>query len=64
MDQPELNSHHAMSYCDSNRTNLTTMGLWSNTYMDDVNQLIDFSICNRNPEDKKNPKRKIIYPSD
>lgn len=32
--------------------------------MDDINQLIDFSICNRNPEAKNHPKRENIYTSD
>lgn len=57
MDQPEANSHCAMLHSDSNQPSSITMGLWSNIYMDDISQLIDFSICNRNPEDKNHPKR-------
>lgn len=32
--------------------------------MDDISQLIDFSTCNRIPEDKNHPKRDNIYISD
>lgn len=32
--------------------------------MGDIGQLIDFSICNRNPEGKNYPKRENMYTFD
>lgn len=64
MDQPNVNSHCTVLLSDSNQPNSITMGLWSNIYMDDVSQLIDLSICNRNHEDKNHPKRENTCTSD